>query len=172
MKVNTPRLTLIAATLPHLDAELAIPIQLGTLLNASLPADWPPGEYDRNAQEFFRDTMSKSEPESKGWFGWYAITKSKPQTLIGAGGFIGLPDENGEIMMGFSVSKDWYNQGYATEMSRPLIDRALADERIKIIAAYTTISNISSRKVLKKLGFTRVGTNDSDDPLRFEIRRD
>jgi len=48
--LQTPRLDLIAATLDHVEAELNDPAALEGLLGVSIPEDWPPGEYDRNAQ--------------------------------------------------------------------------------------------------------------------------
>ena len=50
---TTERLLLVASTLDHLRAELASPAKLASLLNVEVPSDWPPGEYDRSAQEFF-----------------------------------------------------------------------------------------------------------------------
>lgn len=54
-RIETPRLTLIAVTAALCEAELAGTHQLGRVLGAALPADWPPsgGEYDRDAFEFY-----------------------------------------------------------------------------------------------------------------------
>ena len=51
-QLQTPRLTLIATTLAHIEAELATPDRLGILLDAHVSPTWPPGEYDRDALEF------------------------------------------------------------------------------------------------------------------------
>jgi len=69
----TGRLLLVAATPDHLRAELESPSKLGFLLHADVPGDWPPGEYDRNAQEFFRGRMEQAEPSALGWYVWYAV---------------------------------------------------------------------------------------------------
>ncbi len=61
----TGRLLLVAATPDHLRTELDSPSKLGFMLNADVPADWPPGEYDRKAQEFFLDLMELAEPSGR-----------------------------------------------------------------------------------------------------------
>jgi hypothetical protein len=52
--LESRRLTLIASTLVHLRTELESPEQLASLLNAVVSPEWPTGEYDRDAMEFFR----------------------------------------------------------------------------------------------------------------------
>ncbi|MHB8055830.1 MAG: hypothetical protein ACYDH3_11350, partial [Candidatus Aminicenantales bacterium] len=54
---STARLDLIAATVDHLQAELESPDRLATMLGAEIGPGWPPGEYTRKAQEFFRDCL-------------------------------------------------------------------------------------------------------------------
>jgi len=57
MRIETHRLTLIPQTLEHLRIELEEPGRLGVMLNARVPPGWPPGEYDRDAMEFFRSLL-------------------------------------------------------------------------------------------------------------------
>jgi len=59
IKLSTNRLELIAATLDHICAELEAPERLPFLLDAEVEPGWPPGEYDRGAQEFFRDRLKE-----------------------------------------------------------------------------------------------------------------
>jgi len=55
--IKTPRLNLVAATPALLIAELTSRWKLGAALNAIVPEDWPPGEYDRDAIEFFYERL-------------------------------------------------------------------------------------------------------------------
>ena len=73
--LRTPRLDLVAATLAHVDAELASPTALADLLGAAVPADWPPGEYDRGAQVFLRGRLVAEGPSGVGWFTWTERTR-------------------------------------------------------------------------------------------------
>ena len=50
--IATPRLELVAATPAVLRAELAGTAALAAALGATVPADWPPEFYDRDAIEY------------------------------------------------------------------------------------------------------------------------
>jgi RimJ/RimL family protein N-acetyltransferase len=174
MKLSTNRLELRAATLEHISAELEAPERLAFLLNARVEPGWPPGEYDRGAQEFFRDRLKEGGMAVIGWYGWYAIRRGssdQPSVVVGACGYFGPPSERGEVEIGFSVMSTWRGLGYATEMARTLIDNAFADSRVRKVIAHTTDDNVASSRVLEKCGFVCVRTNEEFGNKRFEILR-
>ena len=55
---QTPRLQILAASRALLTAELHKPHYFPVLLGAVLPSDWPPGQYDRPAQEYFLEELT------------------------------------------------------------------------------------------------------------------
>lgn len=163
--MQTKRLLLVAATPALLDAELESYEKLGEMLQAHVPLDWPPGEYDRAAIEFFRDSLS-SKPENVGWYGWYAIDKLSA-ALVGAGGYMGPPDKNGQVEIGYSMVSEYQGRGYATEMVHGLINRVLSYWGGHIIAR-TTTENIASMRVLEKCGFRAQDKKDETGQVIFE----
>jgi len=157
-RISTPRLELIAAAYEHLRAELESPEHLGALLHAAIEPGWPPGEYDRSAQEFFQDKMRDGGKAVEGWFCWYAIrkgTEQSPSVLIGAGGFFGPPNDKGEVEIGFSIMPAHRRHGYATELVNALVAWAFDDTRTTKIIARTTRGNTASCGIIKKKGFTQ-----------------
>jgi len=167
---HTERLELIAATLEHINAELNDINLFASMLNAEVSPEWPPGEYDKNAQEYFRDLLLKGGDDLAGWLGWYAIKPSdenKAAVLIGAGGYFGPPSETGELEIGYSVIPSYQNKGYATEIVKALVDIAANDSRVKRISARTTDSNKASCKVLAKNGFNSI-SRDLENNIRYE----
>jgi RimJ/RimL family protein N-acetyltransferase len=172
---STDRLLLVAATPDDLRAELVSPSNLGFLLNADIPADWPPGEYDRKAQVFFRDRMEQTGPSAMGWYVWYAVLRAQPgikATLLGAGGFLGPPNGTGEVEIGFSVAQAWQAKGFAKEMVGGLVSQALSDRRVNRVVAHTSELNIRSRSVLEGNGFHVAGAGTETGSLRYELHRD
>jgi RimJ/RimL family protein N-acetyltransferase len=170
----TPRLDLVAATLEHLSAELESPARLAALLGAEVEAGWPPGEYDRDAQVFFRDALAAGGDEAVGWFGWYAVRRAdagRRAVVVGAGGFLGPPNDDGEVEIGFSVVDSWRGHGYASEMAAALVSIALADRRVARIVAHTTEANTASCGVLRRAGLQRVGAGPEPGSVRFELVR-
>ena len=170
----TERLLLVAATPDHLRAELDSPSKLGFLLKADVPGDWPPGEYDRNAQEFFRDRMEQADAPVAGWYVWHAVlrpTDGRSAKLIGTGGFLGPPNGAGEVEIGFSVSQAWRGNGFAKEMVRGLVSQALSDQRVNLVVAHTSEQNVGSRSVLAGTGFRIAGAGTEPGSLRYELHR-
>ena len=105
-KIQTQNLELTAATFEHISAELESHERLSSLLKTQIDSDWPPGEYDRDAQKFFYNCLKKNDSSVIGWYIWYAIRRPQnntPSLLIGAGGYFGPPDKDGTVEIGFSV---------------------------------------------------------------------
>ncbi len=172
--ISTPRLTLVPSTPALLHLEMGDPAGFAAALEAGVPKDWPPGEYDRDAMEFFLQKMAEGGDAASGWYGWYAIgrgTESEPSNLVGGGGYLGPPDENGCVEIGYSVSEQWRGRGIAAEMVEALVKNALEKGAARIIA-HTRADNPGSIAVLRKCGFqlaASVGPGSADPTtLEFE----
>ena len=167
---QTPRLTILAASRALLTAELHKPHYFPVLLGAAMPADWPPGEYDREAMEYFLEKLTAGGRDAAGWYGWYALRKAEgdvPRTLVGTGGFTGPPDAAGTAEIGYSIAADWRGQGLATELVSGLVQQAAATGLVRRLVAHTPPENLASQHVLLHNGFTSTGT-DVNGQLRFE----
>lgn len=169
--VRTVRLRLTPSTQQTLRLELDDPAAFAALLGVRLPQDWPPGEYDRDAIQFFLEKMIKGGPEAVGWYGWYAILEAtKPAALVGCGGYLGAPDETGCVEIGCSICEQWRGQGLAKELVQALVNRASAHGAKKIVA-HTTKANLASIAVLRNCGFQQVVSSGTEQ-LQFEIAYD
>jgi len=163
-------LELIAATVEHINAELNDLNIFASMLNAEVGIEWPPGEYDKNAQEYFRDLLMQGGEDLAGWLGWYAIKPAEEKqsaVLIGAGGYFGPPSEMGELEIGYSVVPSYQKKGYATEIVKALVDIASKNSRVKRMLARTNDSNKASCIVLEKNGFKLV-SRDLENNILFE----
>lgn len=172
--MRTARLDIVAATVAHLRAELESRQRFAELLGAEVPASWPPGEYDRSAQEFFLDRLEQTGPAGVGWFGWYAIRRAEARartTLVGGGGYFGPPGEDGTVEIGYSLVPEWTGHGYATELAGALVARAAAMPEVRRVIAHTDEKNAPSIRVLARCGFARMGAGKEPGSLRFEWSR-
>lgn len=167
--IRTERLDLVAATVAHLEAELASPASLSSLLAASVPAGWPPGEYDRPAIEFFHRRLGE-DPGAVGWYSWYAVRRpadGEPATVVGAGGYFGPPGDDGTVEIGYSVVAGFRRRGFAAELVRALVSRALATPGVTRVIAHTHPDNCASVKVLERCGFSLVGPGEEPGTVQF-----
>ena len=166
---HTPRLQILAASRALLTAELHKPHYFPVLLGAVLPTDWPPGQYDRPAQEYFLEQLTAGGRAAAGWYGWYALRKADdtaPRTLVGAGGFLGPPDAAGTAEIGYSIAADWRGQGLGTELVAGLVQQAADTGLVRRLTARTTPDNPAAQRVLLRNGFAPEGLAD-DGQLRF-----
>lgn len=171
-RLTTPRLRLFAATAEAVRAELTDVSRFAALLAAEVPASWPPGEYDADAQRFFLEQL-EARPALAGWLGWYAVRPAeaaRPATLIGAAGYFGPPSDTGEVELGYSVCPEWRGRGYATELATALAQHAAAQPGVTRVLAHTTRENPASVLVLERSGFVAAGAGREPGQLRFEYR--
>jgi RimJ/RimL family protein N-acetyltransferase len=169
MRLETQRLTLIPQTLEHLRTELEEPSRLGAMLGARVPEGWPPGEYDRDAMEFFRSKLESDAQRYDGWLGWYVVTRDSTPTLIAGAGFMG-PPEDGTVEIGYSVVAEARGAGCATEIVGALVRRAFESGSVQRVVAETAANNEVSQRVLERNGFTPGGPGRAAN-LRFQKSR-
>jgi [ribosomal protein S5]-alanine N-acetyltransferase len=172
--LQSHRLTLIASTLAHIRTELEAPDHLATLLNAEVSPEWPTGQYDRDAMEFFHARMEEGGEKAEGWYGWYAVRAADaegPRTLVGGGGYFGPPGVEGTVEVGYSILPQWQRRGYASEIVQTLVKHAFTFANVERIIAHTTEANPASIAVLVRSGFHAAGTGPEAGTLRFEHLR-
>ena len=171
--LRTPRLDLVAATLRHVDAELQDHAALARALGANVPGEWPPGEYDRGAQEFFRGQLVARGPAIVGWLTWYAVTRRADggrDALVAGAGFFGPPAHR-SVEIGYSVVPSARRRGFATEVVRALLAHAFAQPDVDEVVAHTSDENVASTRVLLRCGFSRVGAGPDPGSVAYRATR-
>ncbi len=170
--IRTERMELVPATVPLLEAELASHDELGARLDARVPPDWPPGEYDRAVAEYFRQRLRES-PAAAGWFGWYAIRRvpGEDRVLVGAAGYLGPPDPDGTVEIGYSIVPGHRGRRYATEIAEALVRQAWSVPEVRRVIAHTAAENAGSVTVLEKCGFTLFEREDESGRVGYEMLR-
>jgi ribosomal-protein-alanine N-acetyltransferase len=171
--LQTAHLDLVAASLLHVDAELAGPKQLAGLLGVVVPKGWPPTGVERAFMEQVRQRLAGDGQAGIGWYGWYAIcrhTALQPSTLVGVGGFFGPPDDTGTVELGFSVLPAFRGRGHATEMVRTLAAHALSQPAVERIVADSLVRDRPTQAVLLRNGF-RIVPAQEPGLVRCERRR-
>ncbi|WP_264446416.1 GNAT family N-acetyltransferase [Bacillus cereus] len=63
-----------------------------------------------------------------------------------------LPLPNREIM--YAISSEYQNNGYATKVTKGLIDYLFKNTNVDVLNAIALINNVPSNKVIEKCGFT------------------
>jgi ribosomal-protein-alanine N-acetyltransferase len=175
LRLDIPRLELIAGTADlvrtHLDNPEGFALQLG----ATAPRISPPPPDVEAVMESMAQALEK-RPEEAGWWCWYFVLHDRgagQRVLIGNGGFKGPPDAEGTVEIGYSLLPQFRDRGYATEAVRALVAWASEDPRVKRVIAETARDNAASIRILDKAGFVQRGKGSEEALIRLEkVRQD
>ncbi|MBB3607790.1 GNAT family N-acetyltransferase [Rhizobium sp. BK602] len=107
-------------------------------------------------------TLEKAEERLKSWFAEQArdgVTKYKmlrreDGRFIGRAGFSRFEEESGrgEFELGYSIRREAWGNGYATEIAGALADWFFRRGIARRFIAFTHPDNVASQRVLQKIG--------------------
>lgn len=146
MFARTPRLTLRPGW-PEDAVELAMAIGHPSVCRNLARVPWPYALGD--AQRHLAEPRGATVPR----FVVLAHDHARPRLIGGIG--LDIADGHG-AELGYWISPDAWNRGYATEAARAVLDMAPA-LRIRRITARPMVDNPASGRVLQKLGFRSTG---------------
>ena len=96
---------------------------------------------------------------------WYAVwmIELKDGTHIGELCFKGL-SADGTAEIGYGISEEYQNNGYATEAVKAVLGWAFAHPEVAAVEAETDPDNTASKRVLEKCGFALNGVIGEEGP--------
>ncbi len=109
-----------------------------------------------------------AHPDKREWYAPWMI-ELKEGTHVGELCFMGPPSE-GAVEIGYGISEEYRNRGYASEAVKAVSAWALDRPEIAAVEAETDPENRASQKVLAKAGFLPTGTTGEEGP-RFILKR-
>lgn len=167
--IQTPMLELIAGTAETVLAEMHNRSRLAELLDAEIPAEWPP-DLDGLEMKDLSVRWFENHPDDRGWLCWYFVSLVESRrTLVGIGGFSDVPNAEGTVEAGYSVLPKYQRRGYATEALKALVEWALAHPEVRRVVAEIYPGYESSVRVLEKAGFLLYEEDTSLGITRYEM---
>lgn len=157
LDIRTQRLQLVPLTLPVAEVLQENPKEMGRRLGLRVAADWPGQDMLDYLPLYMRSL--RNHPDILGWGIWLIIHPTL-RMIIGDVGFVGWPDGEGCVEMGYGVAPSQRRQGYATEAARALTEWALAHSEVHRVEAKVRADNEPSRRVLQHVGMHRVSAAD------------
>ena len=153
------RTSVIATTLPMLDAEEVGGDALAALLGVEPPASWPPIYNDQDTRDWIRGMIARN-PGEPGYGSWYIVADGR---LVGNAGFKGPPDADGLVEIGYSVVEAYQRKGYGSAAIALLVSFAFRDPRVTAVTAETIPELVASQAVLTRSGFALVGRTPNEE---------
>ncbi len=101
-------------------------------------------------------------------YGFWAAIEKESGRFLGWFHFRPRPDDPpSEPELGYRLHRFAWNQGFATEGSRALIEKGFAELGVQRVTASTMVVNVASRRVMEKAGLSYVRTFHADWPVRI-----
>ncbi|MGB4589545.1 MAG: GNAT family N-acetyltransferase [Clostridiaceae bacterium] len=91
---------------------------------------------------------------------WLIICKLN-RIAVGSAAFKGMPNQSGEIEIGYGLGEDFEHHGYMTEAVKEMCRWGLEQENVKQIIAETDLDGYASQRILERNGFERYTFGDS-----------
>ncbi|MGG0776733.1 GNAT family N-acetyltransferase [Bacillus rugosus] len=148
--LETNRLRLKTIDIPLLDAASIRDHQAIKDLGYETNGEWPHSDFFE-AIPYFREKLVENNG-TKGFDSWIILKKDNNE-IVGGTGFLGDPDTNGMIEIGFATNKSHRRKGYCVEAAQKIINWALSQDTVNHITARCEHNNFGSQHILKKLGF-------------------
>jgi ribosomal-protein-alanine N-acetyltransferase len=89
--------------------------------------------------------------------------------IVGGIGVNGLPDAEGQAMIGYFIDKKSEGRGYATEAVQCFSDWIFTHPDARAIVADTLVDGRGSQRVLEKSGFVLAG--ETEEGIRWEKKK-
>lgn len=115
------------------------------------------GSQSRKDIERFMDTIIPYQ--KKHGHGMASVFLSNSSEFIGQAGIfhIGHYDLQPEIEIGYRFHKKHWGKGYATEITKALVEWGFKNLEISTIVSFAEPENLASKRVLEKCGFKLIG---------------
>jgi len=99
---------------------------------------------------------------------WTLISKENNK-MVGDMCFVGEPDEDGEVEIGYGTYEEYRNNGYMTEAVGAMINWVSGQPGVKSVYAAVEKNNLASFEILKKNNFTKIGETEEFYHWRFVV---
>jgi len=123
---------------------------------------------DNNVTKYYNLKTFETEQDGQKFIDWYknrfkeklsirwGISLKGQSEIIGTIGFNNFT-KNHRANIGYDLQTEYWNNGYATEALKTIVEFGFKQLKINRIEAEVMIGNTASERILEKLGFTNEG---------------
>ena len=159
LSIETERLKIVPMTYDFVRKLLDNDVSAYEVLGAIKTETWPEKADIWDMLPMIADKL-KNCPVPNGFNGAWIFINKTDSSVVGDGGFKGQPDENGIIDLGYGIVETQRRKGFGFEAVSALCKWGLAQPDVKGLSADCSGNNVSSIKLLKKIGLQEVERKD------------
>lgn len=98
--------------------------------------------------------ITEKDPLHYPWHSFWLLIRKADRIVVGSADFKDLPNENGEVEIGYGLGKAFEHNGYMTEAVNAMCHWALEQGVLNIIAE-TESDSFASQRILEHCGFRK-----------------
>jgi RimJ/RimL family protein N-acetyltransferase len=87
------------------------------------------------------------------WHSFWFLMRKNDRVVLGSADFKNIPDDNGEVEIGYGIGKQFEHNGYMTEAVQSMCEWALRQPGVSHVIAETESDHFASQRILKRCGF-------------------
>lgn len=148
LQIRTPRLELLPYTKTICEETMNGSTDMLDQMGLVPGAGWPDADTLDTVPRILNNLQKVKSPS--GFESWMIIAQST-RRIVGDVGFKGLPNEAGEIDLGYGVIEGERRKGFAIEAAIGILDWAFDQKGVKVITASCRNDNFGSQKILTSL---------------------
>lgn len=149
-ELNTERLRILALNEENLRLLIDDPKKLELQLSLMESVSYLDAEL-QHAMEIRHSKLVRDKENYIWYTNWLIVSKSQ-NCSVGGIMLKGLPNDSGEVVVGYYTLPEYQGNGYMTEAIHSMKNWLLSQPKVKFVVADTEKDNIASHRVLAKSG--------------------
>lgn len=105
--------------------------------------------------------IAKKDIDNYLWHSFFLLIRKKDRVVVGSADFKHIPNENGEVEIGYGLGKEFEHNGYMTETVQAMCDFAVKQNNVRNVIAETYLDGFASQRILKRCGFKKYKEDES-----------
>lgn len=97
--------------------------------------------------------ITRKDPKNYLWHSFFFLVRKDDRVVVGSADFKDIPNENGEVEIGYGLGKGFEHNGYMTEAVKAMCELALKQNGVTSVIAETDLEGLASQKILERCGF-------------------
>lgn len=98
---------------------------------------------------------TERDEENYAWHSFWLLLRKRDRVVVGSADFKNVPDENGEVEIGYGLGRPFVHNGYMTEAVGTMCAWAEKQKGVQHVIAETERDNLPSQCVLERCGFRK-----------------
>ncbi|MEN6412485.1 MAG: GNAT family N-acetyltransferase [Veillonellales bacterium] len=153
MIIQTERLELIPLNPNQLRLWIEDITTLEKVLNCSYKAEAMKGFFLEIVKGQYE--KNQKDPNNYVWHSFFFLVRKNDRVVVGSADFKDVPNENGEVEIGYGLGKEFEHNGYMTEAVKAMCEWALKQNCVTSVIAETDLEGLASQKILERSGFKK-----------------